>query len=93
MGNLRDRGVDSGGLVQLLLESGRSGNLRSATRGGLDRVLSRRRGELGLLGTDWLRLVVDLLAGRSLATEEILDLSTVVAGVLLADVGNLLHLL
>ncbi|KAI6769398.1 hypothetical protein HG531_010502 [Fusarium graminearum] len=36
---------------------------------------------------------VDLLARRSLALEEILDFAAVIANVLLADVGNLLHLL
>jgi hypothetical protein len=92
MGKLRGRSIDSGRLIDLLSQSGRSGNLgRVSSRNGL---ISGSSGELGLLGSRvGVLRHVDLLARRSLALKEILDLAAVVADVLLADVGNLLHLL
>lgn len=92
--NLRGRSANSSGLINLLSQSGGSGNLgRVGRRNGL---VSRRRGKLRLLGRESRVGVlrhVDLLARRSLALEEILDFAAVIANVLLADVGNLLHLL
>jgi len=63
--------------------------------GRRNRLISRGGGELRLLGRESRVGVlrhVDLLARRSLALEETLDLVAVVADVLLTDVGNLLHL-
>lgn len=88
---LRGCGIDSGGRIQLLLESGRGRDLRSLC--GLDGVLSRRRGKLRLLGRNGLLRLVNLLARRSLATEKVLNLAAVVASILLADVRDLFHLL
>jgi hypothetical protein len=88
---LRGCGIDSGGRIQLLLESGGGRDLRSLC--GLDGVLGRRRGKLGLLSRNGLLGLVNLLARRSLATEKVLDLAAVVASVLLADVRDLFHLL
>jgi hypothetical protein len=93
MGELRGSGIDSGRLVQLLPQSGRSGDLR---RGRLNGLVSGSSGKLRLLsGDSRVRVLrhVDLLARRSLSLEEVLDLAAVVADVLLADAGNLLHLL
>jgi hypothetical protein len=93
VGKLRSRSVNSGGLVDLLSQSRGSGNLRRVGR--RNGLISGRRGELRLLGRESRVGVlrhVDLLARRGLALEETLDLVAVVADVLLADVGNLLHL-
>ena len=93
LGELRGSGIDSGRLLQLLPQSGRGGDLRRVCLNGL---VGGSSGKLRLLcGDSRVRVLrhVDLLARRSLSLEEILDLAAVVADVLLADVGNLLHLL
>lgn len=91
MRELRGCGIDSGGRIQFLFESGRSRNLRSLR--GRDGVLGRRGGKLRLPGRNRLLRLINLLARRSLATEKVLDFAAVVASILLADVGDLFHLL
>lgn len=92
-GNLGNFSIDSSRLGDLLLESCGGGNLGSRLR--LDGVLSRRRGELGLLDDRGSGLggLLNLLARTMVASEEVMDLAAVVAGVLLANGRNLLHLL
>lgn len=92
-GNLRNCSIDSSRLGDLLLEGRRGGDLRSRLR--LDGVLSGRRGELGLLDdrSSGLGGLLNLLARTMVASEEVMDLAAVVAGVLLANGRNLLHLL